>query len=437
MKTLYHYQKEALQFIIERKRSLLALDMGLGKTFVAVNWLHKIFNKFTFIVAQKNKVEDWKKETSLFFDNSIIFVPKTSNDLIDLILDKSANKAICITTYAKFRSALKTLKKTLYNTFEMFDIIIDESQVLKSPTSDLSKLTLLLEHIFENVLLCSGDPLSCGYKDLFVQMKLLKSFGKNYTWNNFKKDFCYTKTYNQVIEIIVGYKNIDELKKILNEKSFFMKTTEAIDLPSQNHIEIEIKTNKYFDNLLKNKCLLYDETNYLICDNSLKLLNSLRQLQSGFIYNEKRETIFLNDNKKEAFKELIDNNNSFVVFYNFKAELAQIENVVKSLNKNIVYFENYNPTENFENTIIPLQFQSGAKGIDGLQLNFNKCIYYSLPLSGELYKQSLKRIHRLNQQEKCFYYYLMNDNKLEKKIYKCLKLSEEYTQNMFEKDFEL
>jgi hypothetical protein len=55
------------------------------------------------------------------------------------------------------------------------------------------------------------------------------------------------------------------------------------------------------------------------------------------------------------------------------------------------------------NTVILIHFQSGARGIDRLQFNFNKQIYFSLPLSGELYKQSLKRIHRLKQTKDCYY----------------------------------
>lgn len=411
--------------------------MGLGKTFVAVKWLEKIYSKFTFIVVQKNKVQDWKNECLEFFDNNDIVVPKTGKDLKQFVLENSHNKFICITTYDKFRSLLKELKSHFWNWTSKFDLIIDESQVLKNHSSQISKLMLKANDMFDKMLLCSGDPLSCGYKDLFVQMKLLECFNKKYTWYHFLAHYCVTRLYNN-IQIILSYKNLTSLMKLLHSVSFFMKSDEAIDLPEQNEIEIPVKTNKFFTELLRNKILLHNDSidDAIICDNNLTLLTSLRQLQSGFVYDKDHKTINLNENKLEAFKSLIDNNNNFVVFYNFIAELEQIKNATNSLNKNFITLEEFKINENYTNTVIAVQLQSGAKGVDGLQFSFNHTIYYSLPLSGELFKQSLKRTHRLNQTNKCFYYYLLNDNKLDAKILKTLKNSQEYTQRMFEEDLE-
>ena len=71
-------------------------------------------------------------------------------------------------------------------------------------------------------------------------------------------------------------------------------------------------------------------------------------------------------------------------------------------------------------------------------LNLQKAdtiIYFSLPLSSELFEQSKKRIHRIGQKNKCTYYIFMCENSVEQKIYNTLQERKDYTDKLFEKDF--
>ncbi|MBZ4650923.1 hypothetical protein [Thermosipho sp. (in: thermotogales)] len=63
----------------------------------------------------------------------------------------------------------------------------------------------------------------------------------------------------------------------------------------------------------------------------------------------------------------------------------------------------------------------------------NKIIYYSLPLSSELWMQSKKRIHRIGQNKTCFYYYLITEKSVEEKILQVLKERRDFTLDLFEK----
>ena len=64
----------------------------------------------------------------------------------------------------------------------------------------------------------------------------------------------------------------------------------------------------------------------------------------------------------------------------------------------------------------------------------NKIIYYSLPLSSELFEQSKKRIHRIGQEKPCFYYMMICKNSVEEKILAALEMRKDYTEKLFEKD---
>ena len=78
----------------------------------------------------------------------------------------------------------------------------------------------------------SGDPTPNGYKDLFVQMKVLNIFIDGYNWYDFLTEFCVTQPIPGFSVLnVVGYKNIDHLTAMLKPYSYFLKTKDAIDLP--------------------------------------------------------------------------------------------------------------------------------------------------------------------------------------------------------------
>ena len=56
--------------------------------------------------------------------------------------------------------------------------------------------------------------------------------------------------------------------------------------------------------------------------------------------------------------------------------------------------------EKYDDSVTLVQYQAGATGVN-LQ-KANKIIYYSLPLSSELFEQSKKRIHRIRTKKYMF-----------------------------------
>ena len=86
--------------------------------------------------------------------------------------------------------------------------------------------------------------------------------------------------------------------------------------------------------------------------------------------------------------------------------------------------------EEQENSITFIQYQAGAMGLN-LQ-KANKIIYFTPPLSSELFEQSKKRIHRVGQSKPCFYYYLTCKGSIEENIYKTLEMRKDYTEFLFE-----
>ena len=92
--------------------------------------------------------------------------------------------------------------------------------------------------------------------------------------------------------------------------------------------------------------------------------------------------------------------------------------------------DNYN---NHENSVTLVQYQSGSMGLN-LQ-KCNKIIYFTLPLSSELFEQSKKRTHRIGQSRTCIYYYMIVKDSIEENIMEALEQRKDYTDKLFEENY--
>ena len=224
--------------------------------------------------------------------------------------------------------------------------------------------------------------------------------------------------------IIDGYKNIERLKKKMRDYGcHFLKTEDCIDLPEQIDQTIRVPVTKEYEKFRKNRIVtVYGEE--LVGDTTLTKLLYERQLCGQY-----------NADKLEAFQDLVESTNDrLIVFYNFNAELDHLKAVCEALGRQISVVNGqgkdlyHYETENASITLI--QYQTGAFGLN-LQ-KASRIIYYTPPLSSELYEQSRKRTHRIGQHNTCFYYHLVCRGSIEEKIYRTLAKRRDYTNRLFE-----
>ncbi|MHA3839173.1 SNF2-related protein [Mycoplasma sp. HF14] len=446
-KTLYDYQKNGVIQALENKRFLLALDMGLGKTFTALYYLHILKNKLneqtpTLIIVDSKKVDDWYTE-SLFFKFNNIATVKSSKDFEQV---KNLENYIFIISYRVLTNLLKEKKLDLT---QPHNLIVDEAQALKNVKSLISKQMLKYDPYYNRVLLLSGDPLSNGYENLFVLMKLLHLFEPKMKYDDFLEQYTkhYTLAkklgwgYTSQIKIVTGYKNEDKLIELLHQRSYFLKSEDAIQLPKRQQEVVVVETCSEYYQLNKERVFDFNQPTEYLADNSISLLHGLRQLASGVIQTKTGQFKLVSWNKLKALAEIIKTTNeNITVFYNYRSELAYIESVLNELEIPVFKIngeenELQEARQHQGRCVVLIQFQSGARGIDGLQDISKLQVYFSPPLSGELFKQSIKRIHRIGQKEDCKYIFIVAGNSIENDIYTTLKKSENYTLKIFEQNY--
>ena len=418
---LYKHQEEALERTKTFNKCAYYHDMGLGKTFTGSEKMRMLDNNVNLIICQKSKVADWIEHCETNVPTKFVIFDLTNKKDFDLFFSwrNAEDKKIGVINYD-----LVFRRKELMN-LQDFTLMLDESSLIQNYKSKRTKTILKMKPL--NVILLSGTPVGGKYENLYTQLKLLG-------WNITKTAFWDTFINFELVQYgrlapkipkILGYKNVDLLKQKLREHGAdFLTTDEVFDLPLQNFITINIKCNKEYKDFLKHHYLKLEELEF-IGDNPLKSLLYSRLLISAY-----------NEYKLNALIDLCDSTEDrLIIFYNFKEELNQIIASVKNRPISIVngQVKDLNAYEQENNSLTLIQYQAGAMGLN-LQ-KANKIIYYSLPLSSELYEQSKKRIHRIGQNRPCFYYLLLAENSIEERIKTTLDRRNDYTQELFEKDF--
>ena len=422
---LYEHQINALNVTKHRNRVAYYLDMGLGKTFVGAEKMHRLNEKVNLVVCQKSKIQDWIEHFTEYYYSDYLIFDLTNKNQYKYFFDdsiysnkKSELKIIGVINYelAFRRLELKKLKD--------FTLMLDESSLIQNENAKRSKFILSLEA--ENVILLSGTPTGGKYEKLWSQMQLLGwNISKALFWKQYVK-YHIDKKQGFPITIVDGYKNVDRLKEKMREYGcVFMKTEDVISLPHQIHQHIKVDATKEYRKFRKNSIVLLPEKE-LVGDTALTKMLYERQLCGQY-----------NRDKLKAFRDLVESTNDrLIVFYNFTAELQTMIDTIRDLplkvsvvNGEGTYLEYY---EKYNDSITFIQYQAGAMGLN-LQ-KANKIVYFTPPLSSELFEQSKKRIHRVGQERPCFYYYLTCRNSIEEKIYKRLEMRKDYTQKLFESE---
>jgi hypothetical protein len=305
--------------------------------------------------------------------------------------------------------------------------MLDESSLIQNDASKRTKFILKLKP--KNVILLSGTPCGGKYEKLLPQCKLL---GWNITKAQYYSDYVvyHEQSFGggYPVKIVDGYKNVDNLKHNLAQHgAIFMKTDDVFDLPSQMDININVNVTADYKRFLKARYIKFGDTE-LVGDTPLKRMLYARQLCGMY-----------NPNKLKAFEDLLQSTEDrLIVFYNFDGELNALTQMCGANERPISvvngHCKDLSAFENLENSVTLINYMAGSMGLN-LQ-KANKIVYFSPPLSSEMFEQSKKRTHRLGQEKPCFYYYLTCGNSIEQHIYEVLKVRKDYTEKLFEKEFE-
>lgn len=413
---LFDYQEKALALTSDKDNSAFYYDMGLGKTFIGSERLRLYGERVNIIVCQKSKIKDWCEHFKEHYTDYAVFDLTNKKDMQGFMI-YPIYKCIGIINYelAYRREELRKLKD--------FTMMLDESSMIKNETAKRTKFILSLKP--SHTILLSGTPTDGKYEFLYSQLRLLGwKITKTAYYNRYIK--TELRSYGgSMFRVVTGYKNVSELKAKLKEYgAVFAKAEEVIKLPEKKFIKEYSTVSSDYKKFMKDRVIKIDDKE-LTGDSTLSKRLYARMLCSAY--------------SKDKISRLIDLVNStsdrVIIFYNFNTELEALRKVLFDRPISIVngQIKNLKAYENNDNSVTLIQYQAGAMGLN-LQ-KANRIIYFSLPERSELFEQSKARICRIGQEKQCYYHIMMCHKSVEEKIYECLLMRKDYTDELFRKEF--
>lgn len=396
--------------------------LGLGKTFTGAEKMMKLGRCANLVICQKSKIQDWKEHFRKYYPDALRF-DLTNKKYLDGFLHLCSLNMVSV----GFINYELAWRRPELLKLRDFTLLLDESSLIQNRKTKQTKFVLKLQPA--NVILLSGTPTAGKYENLWTQLHLL---GWDISESAYNAQFVNWKTQKigwrepkiiRVVDKENPYKNVERLKMKMREYGAqFLKTEECIELPEQTFIEINVSKPQKYAKFMKESYLKVDGFE-LVGDTSLTKRVYARQLCGMF-----------SEEKLQAFRELVESTNDrLIVFYNFNLELLELNSICKELNRPVSVInggrKDLEAYENESDAVTLVQYQAGAMGLN-LQ-KANKVIYYTLPERSELFEQSKKRIHRIGQENRCFYYVMLCKNTVEENIYATLKMRKDFTDELF------
>ena len=428
--TLRPYQLAGFQWLLFLNEAgwggILADDMGLGKTVQTLTFFqhYKNLNQGArfMVVCPTTLMYNWENEIKKFtpeLTHIIHHGPKRNSNP-----DAYKEFDIIITTYGTMRSDIKAFKEIPFDY-----VVLDESQSIKNPQSQVAKASLLLNS--KNRLALSGTPVQNNTFDLYAQMNFLNP-GMLGSREFFMSEFATP----------IDKFREDEVKLQLRKLTypFLLRRTKeqvAKDLPEKTetilYCEMGPEQRKIYDayrNTYRSQILGMIEERGVEKSQMhiLQGLTKLRQIcDSPAIMNEEERFHNYSIKLDELSRELIENvgDHKVLVFSQFLGMLALIKQKLDQENISYVYFDGSSTSSEREAAI--QEFQNNhecrvflislkAGGI-GLNLTAADYVYIVDPWwNPAVEQQAIDRTHRIGQTKNIFAYRLICKDTLEEKM---------------------
>ena len=433
------YQKAGynwLRFLNEYKLGgCLADDMGLGKTVQTLALLlaeKEAGSGPSLLIMPTSLIYNWEMEASKFSPE--LKVLNYTGTLRNKDTKRFEKYDIVLTSYGITRLDIELLQNFYFNY-----IILDESQVIKNPSSNIAKAVRELKSRHKLVL--TGTPLENTTMDLWSQMSFINP-GILGTQSYFRHEFqvpiekkneeAKAKKLNAVIKPFVLRRHKSQVATELPEKVEHVQYSEMTTEQEKRYEEVKSYYRGKILDLIDKEGL--GNSRFMI----LEGLTKLRQLAN---HPKMVEPSYSGDSGKlEDITHMLENamaeGHKVLVFSQFVKHLELVRQYLKANKINFSYLDGGSTdrkeqVERFNKDPKIKAFLISIKA-GGLGLNLTEADYVFILdpwWNPAVEAQAIDRAHRIGQKKKVFTYKFITRNSVEEKILllqqKKLKLTSE------------
>ena len=428
---LHDYQRFCVEFIEAHPQCGVFLDMGLGKTAIALTAVsHLLYDSFevsrVLIIAPLRVARDtWIAELGKWEQLHGLRLERVLGTPRERIAALSRKADL----YVINRENVEWLVKHYAGRKLPFDmLVIDE---LSSFKNSRAKRFLALKKVlpqFTRVVGLTGTPAPNGLEDLWPQIYLLDRgarlgrtmrsyldlyFDTPNSWTPYRREprpGAEEAIYRRIGDICVSMRAADHLKM-----------PERVD----NVVEIRLsaREEKLYRQMERDMLLPYADGDVLAL-NAAALAGKLLQLANGAVYDEFHNVRVLHDRKLDALEDLIEaaNGKPVLVAYWFKHDLERIRErfTVREI-KTSRDIADWNQGK------IPVAVIHPASAGHGLNLQSggSTLVWFGLTWSLELYQQTNARLWRQGQKDTTVViHHIITKNTIDERIMSALQKKE-------------
>ena len=449
----YEHQLKALD--ISRAKSYFAyfMEMGTGKSKVLLDNIAMLYDQGkvdgALIIAPKGVVGTWYdqeipthfpehiEKTSVLWQANLTKgqskklgnLLKTGEELHILVMNVEAfSTQKGVDFAAKFLSCHNTL------------MAVDESTTIKNPDAKRTKNICKLAPHAKYKRILTGSPVTKSPLDLYKQCDFLEPELLGHTsYYTFRTRYAIMKTANfggRSVQIVVGYRNLDELSKKLKVFSYRVLKDDCLDLPPKTFMKRIIKLTSAQEKVykqMKHLALAEMEGKQMTTATVLTQLMRLHQITCGHFTADDGTIKDINNNRLDELLDVLDEvEGKAVIWAHYQHD---VESIIKRIRKEYTFdsaVDYYGLTPAAERQKNIKKFQNDDKcrffvgttqtGGYGITLTAaSTMIYYSNGYDLEKRQQSEARIDRIGQKFPMTYIDIMAENTVDERIVKALR----------------
>lgn len=403
----WEHQIEAYNFVRQRMSAILHMHMGTGKTKVILDVAINERHGRVLVLCPLPVVEVWRKQIDIhgtgidFFALDGTGSEKKAKQLRQLLAQKKRQPTVVVVNYeSAWRTALASIFTDAQNRWDM--VVFDEVHKLKSPSGRAARFGCDLRLNADKVVGMTGTLMPNGPLDLYGICRAVDVglFGSSFT--RYRARYAVMGGYGD--HQVLGYQNQDELADRL-ARITYRASKDILNMPpvtvSNRYFTLESKLMRLYEQMEETFIASLPDGNDVAAANALSKQLKLRQLCSGFIYDENREPIAVSAQKENVLKDYLDDigKEPLVVFFKFTAEAASIH--VACIEAGLSYSELSGHKKELEEwqdgqtQVLAVQISTGSLGIDLTRAAYN--FYYSVDWNLGEYEQSRDRSDRPGQ----------------------------------------
>jgi len=417
-----------MDWIRERPYAGLFLDMGMGKTAVALTVANELlYDSFdvrkVLVIAPKKVAEDtWSRETAKWDHLRHLRISKVlgSREQRFAALAREAD------IYVINRENVVWLVETLGAEWDFDMVIVDELSSFKNHRAKRFRALRKVRPLIKRLIGLTGTPVPNGYMDLWAEVYLLdrgERLGKTIT--QYRNQYFYSVMLPgfQLYKLRAGAE--DEINERVADICLSMKAKDYLKMEEPLRIDVPVvlsnrEMGRY--KTMERDAVLAVMDHEIVGVNAAAVTTKLLQMANGAVYDDRGQVAHIHDQKLERLAELVEgaNGRPVLVFYSFKHDRDRIKQHLKTEVRELQTPEDI---EDWNAGRIPVLLAHPASCGHGLNLQGggNIIIWFGLPWSLELYQQATARLHRQGQAEGVVIYHLIAEGTVDEEVLRVLQ----------------